>query len=385
MDAGHQVVFELFGTREVNGRRIREWRARSGPLASTLMGGRYSLGADYRGPDGEPIEIPPMPSAADFERATERELGLKPLPDGSTDFDKAALEWRRRRDRDERRKGNGGEPIKADAHAPTFSEESLALLFAKRHAGDLRYVAEWGKWLSWTGTHWRFDDTLHAFNVARQIAREAAATCEKPGEAKMIASSKTAYAIERLAKADRRLAATIDQWDADRWLLNTLIGVVDLRSGRSRPHRPDDYMTKITAVGPSGDCPGFLVFLNKIMGGDEALIAYLQRVFGYCLTGDTSEQAMFFNYGGGQNGKTVLMLRDANRDVHREQDRETSDGACTSLRRQTRHSYRDGGGTALGGKPPQGSDRRRASASALYAQELFRVPADIETLHFRQP
>ena len=43
------------------------------------------------------------------------------------------------------------------------------------------------------------------------------------------------------------------------------------------------------------------------MGGDEALIAYLQRVFGYCLTGDTSEQAIFFNYGGGQNGKTVLM------------------------------------------------------------------------------
>ena len=66
-------------------------------------------------------------------------------------------------------------------------------------------------------------------------------------------------------------------------------------------------MTKITAVGPGGDCSGFLAFLDKIMGGDDALIAYLQRVLGYCLTGDTSEQAMFFNYGGGQNGKTVLM------------------------------------------------------------------------------
>jgi putative DNA primase/helicase len=229
-----------------------------------------------------PIEIPPMQTAEEFEDATERELHP---PNG---------------------KGNGGEPLPKQI-APAFSDESLALLFAARHAGDLRYVAEWGKWLSWTGTHWRFDDTLHAFNLARQIAREAAATCNKPGEAKMIASSKTAYAIERLAKADRRLAAIIEQWDADLWLLNTLIGVVDLRIGRLRPHRPDDYMTKITAVGPSGDCPGFLAFLNKIMGGDEALVAYLQRVFGYCLTGDTSEQAMFFNYGGGQNGKTVLM------------------------------------------------------------------------------
>ena len=30
-------------------------------------------------------------------------------------------------------------------------------------------------------------------------------------------------------------------------------------------------------------------------------------MFGYCLTGDISEQAIFFNYGVGQNGKTVLM------------------------------------------------------------------------------
>jgi len=131
----------------------------------------------------------------------------------------AAIAWRAERDAKELAQAGPphdqappiGEPIKADERAPTFSDEALALRFAKRHAGDLRYVAEWGKWLSWTGTHWRFDDTLHAFNLARQIAREAAATCEKPGEAKMIASSKTAYAIERLAKADRRLAATIQQ------------------------------------------------------------------------------------------------------------------------------------------------------------------------------
>ena len=33
------------------------------------------------------------------------------------------------------------------------------------------------------------------------------------------------------------------------------------------------------------------------------LIAYLKLVFGYCLTGNTSEQALFFAYGVGQNGK----------------------------------------------------------------------------------
>ena len=51
----------------------------------------------------------------------------------------------------------------------------------------------------------------------------------------------------------------------------------------------------------------FMGFLSRIMGGDEALVAYLHRVLGYCLTGDVSEQAIFFSYGVGQNGKTVLM------------------------------------------------------------------------------
>jgi putative DNA primase/helicase len=66
-------------------------------------------------------------------------------------------------------------------------------------------------------------------------------------------------------------------------------------------------MTKITAVGPRGDCPRFLAFLNRITGGDAALVSYLQRVLGYALTGVTREHALFFAYGTGANGKSVLL------------------------------------------------------------------------------
>jgi putative DNA primase/helicase len=201
-----------------------------------------------------------------------------------------------------------GERIEAiDLRPPAFSDEALALRFAERHANDLRFVATWGKWLSWTGTHWQFDDTLHAFDLARQICREAAASCNKAKVAGMLASAKTVAAIERLSKADRRIAATIDQWDADAWLLNTPDGVIDLRTGQRRAHRPDDYMTKITAVGPGGDCPRFLAFLDEITASDAELVAYLRRVLGYALTGDTREHALFFGYGTGRNGKSVLL------------------------------------------------------------------------------
>jgi putative DNA primase/helicase len=119
--------------------------------------------------------------------------------------------------------------------------------------------------------------------------------------------AKKVSSVHTLARTDRRLAATIEQWDTDPMLLNTPDGVVDLRTGDLRPHRPHDYMTMIAKVGPRGDCPKWLAFLHRITGGDLALIAYLQRVAGYCLTGNTGEQAMFFAYGVGANGKGVFL------------------------------------------------------------------------------
>jgi putative DNA primase/helicase len=74
-----------------------------------------------------------------------------------------------------------------------------------------------------------------------------------------------------------------------------------------RAHRADDYMTKVTAVGPHGDCPLVLAFLDRIMGGDAELIAYHRRVLGYALTGVTRDHALFFGYGTGANGKSVLL------------------------------------------------------------------------------
>lgn len=117
-------------------------------------------------------------------------------------------------------------------------------------------------------------------------------------------------AVESLARADRRLAATIDQWDPDIWLLNTPAGIVDLRTGEMRPYRRQDYCTKITGASPAAPgtaCPLWLAFLDRIMAKDEEPAAFVQRMLGYMLTGHTSTHALFFGYGTGANGKTVLL------------------------------------------------------------------------------
>ncbi|TIL72278.1 MAG: hypothetical protein E5Y65_26050 [Mesorhizobium sp.] len=204
-------------------------------------------------------------------------------------------------------------PIDDDDHLPpAFSEEAMAFKFAANNSSILRFVGAWGKWMSWTGSVWKQDETYMGFHHARKIARFFAFQANDPKSAKAIASAKTAAAIERLAKSERGIAATVDQWDADDWLLNTPGGVVDLKTGEMREHRPEDYMTKITAVSPGGECPLWLAFLEKIMGGDTELISYLQRVLGYALTGSTKEHALFFFHGGGGNGKGTFVETAAN-------------------------------------------------------------------------
>jgi putative DNA primase/helicase len=192
--------------------------------------------------------------------------------------------------------------------APAHSEEAIALEFARRHADRLRYVAKWNQWLTWDGTCWRRDETRKVFTMARELCREFARTVNKPSESKRIASAKTRAAVVSLAAEDRRLTATTEQWDADPWLLNTPGGIVDLRTGKMREHRTTDYMTKQTAVSPEGKCPTWIKFMNEVTDGDKELQSYLQRVSGYCLTGVTREQELFFFYGSGGNGKGVWVL-----------------------------------------------------------------------------
>jgi putative DNA primase/helicase len=194
-----------------------------------------------------------------------------------------------------------------DDVAPPFSEEAMALDFAQRHADDLRYVDEWKRWMVWDGHLWRFDKKRQSFSFAREICRETALHVNHPKEGKAVASAKSRAAVVSLASEDHRLVATIDQWDADPWLLNTPGGVVDLRTGAIREVRRTDYMTKSTAVAPGDGCPLWNKFLDRVTVGNKDLKKFLLRMGGYFLTGLTIEQSLFFLFGLGSNGKGVFI------------------------------------------------------------------------------
>jgi len=123
--------------------------------------------------------------------------------------------------------GYKGDPSALAANGATlgFTEDSLAIVFVERHELRLRYVADWGKWLAWTATHWEIETTLMTWDEARKICREAAAQANKPSISVVLSKAKTVVSIETLARSDRRVAARVSQWDAGSWDVNTPEGV----------------------------------------------------------------------------------------------------------------------------------------------------------------
>jgi putative DNA primase/helicase len=186
----------------------------------------------------------------------------------------------------------------------------LALRFAHCHADDLRYVAFRSSWLLWDRWRWVLDDTLAAFDHARVICRDAAATTRKAKLANALASAKTVAAVERLARSDRRLAATAEQWDNTDEIFNTPEATIELLAGLNRPARREDYSMKSSAVAPAEPgtpCPLWIAFLKRVTNDDTELIAFLQRFLGYCLTGYVNEHVLVFLFGTGANGKSVFV------------------------------------------------------------------------------
>jgi putative DNA primase/helicase len=189
------------------------------------------------------------------------------------------------------------------------SQDSLALQMVARYADTARYDHTSGRWYIWDGSRWRPNEDELALEWAKLVCREQA-TREKKAVAKELGKAATIHAVDRLARTDRRVAATSAIFDQDKLLLATPGGTVDLRTGLMRAADPADMITKCTAVTPSGHAERATLwfdFLNQTTNSDQGVIDLLQEVAGYCLTGLTTEHALFFIYGPGGNGKSVFI------------------------------------------------------------------------------
>lgn len=191
--------------------------------------------------------------------------------------------------------------------------------FVARHGTNVRWLPAWSKWLIWDGRRWQLDETLEvmrlAHDTARSIYAEAQKLVSRKERAEMAKHAVKSEGDARLramlsqVQAQPSIAITTTHLDADPWLISCQNGTIDLRDGTLRAHRREDLITKLvpTEYDVHMECPRWFAFLERVLAGDQDMIAFLQRAVGYSLTGLTSARALFFLYGSGANGKSTFL------------------------------------------------------------------------------
>jgi len=206
---------------------------------------------------------------------------------------------------------------------PAFADNALARRLIEAHRDAIRYVADLGRWYVFENGCWRPNKAWQVFIWAREICDLAAGEllAEDPDKlgrlAHSIASAQKRYAVSAQAAVNEDVVIYLEQFDRDSLLQGTPEGVVDLRSGELRPAAAEDYISKSTAVAPAPSgtlAPVWQHFLattfpkrDKLDEPDSDLIGFVQRWFGYCLTGEIKEHKFLFGYGSGRNGKDTLL------------------------------------------------------------------------------
>lgn len=213
------------------------------------------------------------------------------------------------------------------------------LLYAALNRGRLLCVAELkNQWFEWTGSYWKQVTTYRAEAAVETVVsryEEARSLVQTQiAEAKVARDNESEKRLERLEKRLRKnvddlregsgvtaalrfalsnedpLLARMEDFDADPYLLGVANGVVDLRTGEFRTARPTDMLQRTCGVEWAGidtPCPTWEAFVQEIVGEDAEVAGFLQRVFGYAVTGLSSEPLFVVLAGEGRNGKTVLI------------------------------------------------------------------------------
>jgi len=110
-----------------------------------------------------------------------------------------------------------------------------------------------------------------------------------------------------MARSEPRMSVSMDELDADPYLLGVMNGVVNLRAGTLEKPSPSLLVTKRANVTFDAGASGatFEAFLRSVVPDDEER-EFLIQWLGYVLSGLVTEQYFLFIHGKGANGKSVL-------------------------------------------------------------------------------
>jgi putative DNA primase/helicase len=203
------------------------------------------------------------------------------------------------------------------------NQNELAQRFIDRFDDDLRFVPKWGKWLHWDKKRWAEDHrSIRATRLGRRFAKtlwsELAEVSQKSSRKsdanelfKFVRDANERKGIEafvKLATTDERIEVDVVELNLNPYLLNLKNGTLDLKTGELREHRQDDKITQLASVAydEHAKCELWKATLQTIFGNDDEIIAFVQRLLGYSISGLQAEHILPIAYGSGCNGKSTV-------------------------------------------------------------------------------
>jgi putative DNA primase/helicase len=180
---------------------------------------------------------------------------------------------------------------------------------------EYMYLEEKGGWYIYTGKRWEPDSkksiTKRIIEHTRAAQQDACDILDDDRRLKVLkwlmlseSKNKIQAVLDLMPSFD--MSRRVADFDADDMSINCQNGVVDLKNGELLLH--DRNRLKICAVKyvKEAKAPIFHAFLDQIMQGDQDKKTYIQKLLGYCLTGNIVKEEIYIAIGSGGNGKSKL-------------------------------------------------------------------------------
>jgi len=204
--------------------------------------------------------------------------------------------------------------------APNLTDLGNAKRLVRAFQHEILFCPNHGTWYLYDGIRWlrdldggiqrRAKTAVSTIFAEAQVETDDTRRREIRRHAIRSESSRSLNAMVSVASTEAEVCVMSSRLDNDPWLFNVANGTLDLRTGKLSDHDRTNYITKTSPIEwrVDAECPLWDKFILDAMEGDEEVVEFLHRFFGYCLTGLVSEQCLLFMEGTGCNGKTTALL-----------------------------------------------------------------------------
>ena len=199
------------------------------------------------------------------------------------------------------------------------SDHGNARRLLNKYGNIIRYhCSDMGEgWFIWDGTRWCKDKRQDIYQKAKDTIDcmydelKGLDDLKQRNKLNFILRSKNQRGLTSMiasAQNEPGVFMEMGSFDSHKDIFNVRNGMIDLQTGELLPHDMGLFITKMCEVDYNTDatCPRWEQFLDEICLDNEAK-GYLQRFFGYALTGHNRAEKMLVLNGLGGNGKGVML------------------------------------------------------------------------------